>query len=288
MTHSIVQIYCDANKSIGFGHITRCIALYKYFNLCNLKTSIFGLSIEANNFLGDNAYENKNAEIFILDINYLIHDEFLFYLKKKSNKIITLDWFGKEVPHINIVVFPHFEVKALNKNFIGFDYIIIRDEILKTNNNKTNKDTALVCIGGGDILSQSEAAAEILIKKGYEVKIIKGPTSKVSKNNLYETLYKPKHFSKILACSDLIVTNGGGTMFESIYLKKNTISIPQTEFEMNVANYAFNNRSIMGIGLESLKSLNSSLLNNDITHSDFIDGNGVKRIFQIVKSCLID
>ena len=46
-----VQIYCEGNSSVGFGHLSRSLALYDYFLKKKLNVSIYGISKEANNFI---------------------------------------------------------------------------------------------------------------------------------------------------------------------------------------------------------------------------------------------
>ena len=279
-----VQIYCEGNRSVGFGHLSRSLALYDYFFDKKLNVSIYGTSKEANNFIGTKARENTKADLVIIDLNNYEKNKLFKKLREKKKTLITLDCFGSEVPDINIVVYAHHNVKAINKKYIGFKYIIIRSEFLKLKKNKTQGNTALICIGGGDILSQSESAATILHSKGFKVTIISGPTNN-SKSNRFNTLTSPINFAKILSRAEVIITNGGGTMFESIFLNKITIALPQTELEMNIATYALKYGSIFGIGLKSINEIDKFKIKNfSFPIKRLIDGKGVGRIFKIIKN----
>jgi|TARA_A100001015_G_scaffold292082_1_gene367004 spore coat polysaccharide biosynthesis predicted glycosyltransferase SpsG len=279
-----VQIYCEGNSSVGFGHLSRSLALYYYFLKKKLNVSIYGTSKEANNFIGTKAQENTKADLVIIDSNNYEKNKLFKKLREKKKTLITLDCFGSEVPDINIVVYAHHNVKAINEKYIGFKYIILRREFLKLKKNKIQENTALICIGGGDILSQSEAAASILHSKGFKVTIISGPTNN-SKSTRFNTLANPINFAKILSRSEVIITNGGGTMFESIFLKKITIALPQTNLEMNIANYALKYGSIFGIGLKSINEIDEFKIKNfSFPSKNLIDGKGVSRIFKIINN----
>ena len=65
-----VQIYCEGNSSVGFGHLSRSLALYYYFLKKKLNVSIYGTSKEANNFIGTKAQENTKADLVIICLLY--------------------------------------------------------------------------------------------------------------------------------------------------------------------------------------------------------------------------
>ena len=285
MTNYKVQIYCNGSKKLGFGHISRSMALYKYLNSKDINTSIFGLSDEANNIIIIKSNKNLSADTYIIDSSGSEINSLICKLKKNNKTVITLDWFGDEKPNINIVIYAHHNVEALNKTYIGFQYVIIKNELLRLKKSIKKNNSAIVCIGGGDILSEAETAAEILHNKGYDVTLVKGPTSNNKKHNFINTVFSPKNFSEILASSKIVVTNGGGTMFESIFLKNITIALPQTEFETRIAEHALNNSSILGIGLNFMSDLNEKKIENFMfPEKNIIDGKGTERIYEIIKT----
>ena len=286
LNHS-VQIYCDGSESIGFGHISRSLVLYEYLLTKNVEASIFGLSSDANNFLSAKSVDNISAKIVIFDSHSDSLNQFILKEKKLDKFVITLDWFGHVFPDINIVVFAHNTVNANKFKYIGFKYIIIKNDILMLKHSPQRNNSALVCIGGGDILDQGRHAAEILYKKGMDVTLIKGPTNMTDySSNKFEVLIQPKDFTYLLSTASIVVTNGGGCMFESIFLKRLTFSLPQTIFESNIAKYALAHGSILGIGLESIKSFEINKKYNFLK-KNLIDGKGANRIFNIIKSVQI-
>ena len=67
MNNSKIQIYCDGGSKTGFGHISRSKALSNYLSSKGLNSCVFGITKEANCLIGDDAYENKDAQIIIFD-----------------------------------------------------------------------------------------------------------------------------------------------------------------------------------------------------------------------------
>ena len=122
MNNSQIQIYCDGGNKIGFGHISRSKALSNYLLSKGLNSCVFGISEEANHLIGDDAYENKGAQIIIFDSHRNL-DNLIIRERKKNKIIITLDWFGHEKPDYNIVVYSHTKPSSIVENFIGFKYI---------------------------------------------------------------------------------------------------------------------------------------------------------------------
>ena len=284
MNKSPIQIYCDGGSKSGYGHISRSKALQSFLINKGLNSTIFGISKEANLLIGSDCYDNKDATIVIFDSHKNL-DQLILKEKNNNKTVITLDWFGNENPHHNIVVYPHLKPNSIIKSYIGFKYIIIRDEILIIKETVKIENKALVCIGGGDLLNQGHLAAEYLFEKGFDVTMINGPIPlKTFKSNSYKTLNSPENFPELLASSSIVVTNGGGCMFESIFLKNLTYVLPQTKFEINIAKFALSNESILGIGLNSIKNINKLDLNEKIyKERNLIDGEGKNRIFNIIK-----
>lgn len=285
MSNSLIQIYCDGGTKTGFGHISRSKALSNYLSSKGLNSFVFGITEEANDLIGDDAYENKDAQIIIFDSHRNL-DNLIIRERKKKKIIIALDWFGHEKPDYNIVIYPHTKPKSIIKNLVGFKYIIIRDEVQLLKNTKKIKNKALVCIGGGDILNQGHLAAEYLNQKGFEVTLIVGPISKslFDKKN-FKVLKNPKNFAELLASSSLVVTNGGGCMFESIFLNIPTCVLPQTEFEKNISDLALKSNAILGLGINFIRNLNIKEINFNY-QQDLIDGLGKYRIFKIIEDII--
>ena len=283
MNNSQIQIYCDGGSKTGYGHISRSKALLSFLISQGLNSSIYGISNESNSLIGSDCHDNKDAKIIIFDSHKNL-DKLILKEKNNNKTVITLDWFGKENPDYNIIVFPHFKPNSIIKSYVGFKYVIIRDEILILKETIKIQNKALVCIGGGDLLNQGHLASESLYKKGFDVTLIIGKSGKKAfDTKMYKVLNNPKNFSELLASSSFVVTNGGGCMFESVFLNIPTWALPQTKFENNVVNCFINSNSIVGQGLDSLRNFKIEKL-QIMNNKNIIDGLGKNRIFKIINN----
>jgi UDP-2,4-diacetamido-2,4,6-trideoxy-beta-L-altropyranose hydrolase len=282
----LVIIYCDGNKEIGFGHIRRTTSLAENLRKYGIPVVISGLSEYSISYLPRVEFSTSKLKVVVFDSMIGVGDLILSF-QNKGIITVTLDWFGNIVPDINIIVFPHFEPKALLKSYVGFKNIIIRDEILNLPKIPIADvfKNVVITLGGGDILHQSEIAAEILNSKGYNVTVIKGPLAEVKVESLkYRTLINPTNFPDILNSCDWVITNGGGCLFEALYLGKPTFVLPQTELESRIALYARQSNYIVGIGMENLIKLDSHKFKSVSEKSiKLVDGKGLSRIVSIIK-----
>ena len=222
----------------------------------------------------------------IFDTPNLYRNIFLFF---KSNKvpILTLDWFHRSKPDYNIVIFPHKKFFSIKKSFQGFKYIILRNSITNLSITKSKNHNILIVIGGGDKYNQGYEAAKLISKKNYKVTLIQGPLTKYPMNSEFKIIENPNNFSKILNSFNTIITNGGGCLFESIYLRKNVFVLPQSKNEIAVTNYFKSKKLIIDSGLKKLDKYENLLKENNLLNKDLIDGKGLGRIISIINKILI-
>ena len=292
-----ISIYCDGGKNIGYGHIRRSLVLYYFLKNKNYKTNILPLSNFPKKFL-PLEHNKKIAQLVIFDgpINNS-NEKLLKKLRKEQKKIITLDWFGKFIPDINIAIYPHKKVKAKVKSYIGLNYVIIDKKIIniKKNrkyrnikNNKNIMNKVLIMIGGGDILGLGKKASKYLNNCGFKVTLIEGPLVKnklVSKN--INVLCNPKNLNQLMIKNDWIITNGGNSLFESIFLKKPTYVLPQSNNEIKIAKLFYRNKMIFGFGKKINKFPTEKKFKNFFKRKkSIIDGYGASRIFKIINKAL--
>lgn len=87
--------------------------------------------------------------------------------------------------------------------------------------------------------------------------------------------------------SDWVVTNGGGCLFEAVFLGKAAYVLPQTEAELRVASCFYEKGAILGIGINGIRDFNDDEI--DQVHRNclgLVDGNGARRISEIVRGLL--
>jgi spore coat polysaccharide biosynthesis predicted glycosyltransferase SpsG len=280
----VIDLFCDGNHQIGYGHIRRSLALGARLQENGFLVNYIGLSEEANKLLPD-ATAKGSSVISIFDSITTSQDK--VEQEKRAGKVtIALDWFGKEpTPDINIGVFKHHTNKTAKREFFGFEYTIIRDDILKLKSSEHSlNDQVVVCLGGGDLLQQSHTVASSLVRKGYKVVLVQGPLARnIELSSEYEVLINPKNFPEILNLSSWAVTNGGGCLFEAMYLGKPVFVLPQTAEEVSVAQHVYSMKAVLGLGFNNL----------DLVHTDskivcanaqkMIDGKGLDRICSLIQ-----
>jgi len=281
-----ILVCCDGSAKYGYGHIKRSKALFESLLKKGFRAQLIIIS-EVNQLKLELVLKQEIREgIVIFDLPYHL-DNLILQCKNSGLLTVTLDYFGKISPHINIVVFEHKIIKTTYQKHIGFRFVIIRNEILEVKNKINSYKSlsyVLVLIGGGDINNEGVKAAELLAHNGYRVKLISGPYSKYPSNPKLYTLYKqPKHLPELLLNANFIISNGGGTLFESIYLEKNVFVLPQTKFEENICDYFLDNKIILGCGFKNLNLfLEKKELTQTIKYKTVIDGFGLDRIIDLI------
>jgi spore coat polysaccharide biosynthesis predicted glycosyltransferase SpsG len=284
---SNIEIICDGNKKIGLGHIQRSITLFKALKKEKFNIKITGLTDESKQFLPKFLGFKKKPDCIIYDLPSASQRK-----ETKSNKqqlILTLDYFGPLTPDFNIVIFPHQKPNALKQVFIGFEYILIREEIRLLKNKpkkKLNTQKVLVILGGSDILNQGHQVSRLLVNLGMQVTLIQGPLAKnISEDSKFEVVINPNNLPELIRDAGWLVTNGGGCLFEAMYLEKAALVIPQTSSERRIAECVLDQSSILGIGIDKIRNFNIEEIERvQCRASKIIDGKGYKRIINIIKN----
>lgn len=285
-----VEIFCDGNKTIGLGHIRRSAALCKHLIDSGISARLTGISATASSLISVQEYSGGNSKIVIFDVFEGIEDRIV--QAKNDHKIcITLDWFGEEIPDINIVVYPHKQVFALQAGYTGFEYIILRDEItiLRKEILPESSSKVFICLGGGDLHDQGHDTAIKLSNLGFDVTLVCGPLSahKTGENYKFKILKDPPDFPRLLSECDWAVTNGGGCFFEAACLGKAAFILPQTDMEMAIAKFAENQGAVLGIGKENLHAFALPEISRVAEKAfSIIDGKGLDRVTAIIKNVI--
>ena len=286
-----LHIYCDGGRAQGYGHIRRSLTLSHRLKQDGFVVSVIGLSAEAKKMLPDAVYQNETPQVVVLDCPPGQGIDVMKRANQESSLTVGLDWFGREaLPMINISIFPHYPVLSLKKTYIGFKYILIRPEIRKAKHRYLTSDGeyVFVSLGGGDLLNQGGSVANTLASLGYSVLLINGPLhddSEEETDNLKVRIVKnPLNFSELMAQSKFVVANGGGCLFEALYLGKPVFALPQTPFERKVIEYILSLGGVLSGGIEDLRNFSDyEMVNVCAVGEKIIDGNGDRRISTIIQ-----
>ena len=275
-----IKIFTEKSEKIGFGHFNRSRTLFKYLMSKNLDVEFIDLtsSIES-----DPNYEN--GEIYLIDSpNYA--NKIIEIAYRNAIISITLDHFGKSIPDYNVVIFPHSKPKGNIATFIGFKHVIFNEKITLFNLDITTEEYTLICLGGADINQQSLEIAKKLYQSGYEVKVILGPLAiKPQKKLPFEVFYNPLNFFELIKKAKYIICNGGNTLFECLYLKKQAFIIPQSILEERIAHELYLKELVIGYSKTNfdINDFKENIHNKVSFQNNEFDNLGKERILNILE-----
>jgi len=199
-------------------------------------------------------------------------------------------------------------------HFTGPDYVILPPDIAEYRANAAEPAeppvTTLITMGGGDpsrlTLKVLEAVRAYNYPKmdwkvvlgpasGYEVPELMGMFPMVIDYILGKDISR-KGFLDLLSGADLVITNGGTTLYESLALGRPTISVPQNEFEDVVGGIMDEKGACVRADGESpagiLRVMDDYLKKPHLMRStsekgaELIDGKGASRIAHLIMEFL--
>lgn len=277
LNRSQIDLLAFENKNIGYGHVRRTKYLFNYLkNFYNCRIYI--------NKIPNSSSNPKEKRILILDSHFPSINK-INKLKKKYF-IIGLDYFGKIKINVNIVIFKH---KKTNQDILysGSKFILLDKYNIKKNSKKIKKKHVLIFFGASNKKNLSFKYAFQLVRIGFNVNLVIGKYSRENikyKKKIRNLSIKknPKNFLNLIKESEIVFTNAGNTLFESMFLKKKIWSIPQSKFEKNIYNYLFKKKFI---NFKIIKSKNINEINNTPKYVN-LAFNAEKEIKKIIDKCV--
>ena len=286
---SLIEIFCEGNEEVGYGHILRSSTLAARLEKDGIDVRISGLSESARRMLPTPKHMGHTARVVVFDSLAGIDDQ-IRVAHERGQITVALDWFGETVPDVNIAVYPHGKVHATRETHIGFKYILVREEIALLHRIRPTgrASRVLIFLGGGDLLNQGHEAAHRLRDDGLDVTLVQGPLAKTMAADAgYRVLVNPSELPQLLASCDWAVTNGGGCLFEALCVGKAAFVLPQTDAEMRIACYAQEIGAVLGIGLNSLRGFHPAELKSVVECGvKLVDERGAERVSSIVRGLL--
>ncbi|MES2963831.1 MAG: hypothetical protein V4760_08065 [Bdellovibrionota bacterium] len=281
-----VEILCDGNSKVGYGHIRRSMTLARKLDAAGFEVRISGLSAEAREALPPPRSLARPVRISIFDSLADISAPIAEH-RAMGRVTLGLDCFSSEEPDVNVAIYPHTPVRAKQRTYVGFEYILVREEIQEVKLSVIEGGRGvLIVLGGGDLLGQGHQAAKRLAEAGCEVTLVQGPyATDVRSEHGYEVVVNPQDLPERMARAEWMVTNGGGCLFEALFLEKPVYVLPQTEAEERIAAAVSKRNALLGVGLNGLKSFASDeLVVARARSSGVVDGRGAERISSIVEA----
>ena len=320
----------DSSNLIGAGHVRRCLKLAEDLRYkCNkiifitkdlknnfndlIKKKKFKLVLIKRSRAKKNIFQDLNAtkkickkhaiDILVKD-HYHLNSDWEKRIKRNINRLVVIDDFTKKRHHCDII-FNNLNNKNINKtkNYFGLEFVIIPSRL---NKKKIKKKNTIVgtFFGSSDnrnctksflrILSQKEINKfqfiSILGKNNNKKAIIK-KIFKIKKNlKIVENYKKIDNFINKI---DILISSGGVTSFEALYLNKGCINVPinfyqktNSDFQKKMKiSHIFNYSSIFKKkGKQMLLNyfLKKFKKNNLSVNKLYLDEKGSKRISEIL------
>jgi len=303
-----IFILTEGGRRIGFGHVTRCIAICEAFEERNIypllvingDDSIFSLTKGRNCKLFDWIENKEKLFSEIKDTDFIIIDSYLadknlFY--KISNlldsKVLIVDDHNRIDYPKGIVVNPSIYGDKLNYikkkdtiYLLGKNYIILRKEFWDVPEKKINKKVGniLITLGGINRENFTKMIANFL-KNNFNIR-----TYIVSKDNPI----RAKEMLSLMLKADICISGGGQTTYELAMVGVPAIGICFAENQhKNLLNWEkigflknagwFSNNELLIKIKEKFNELDyNSRLQMSIIGKKYIDGDGARRIFKEV------
>jgi UDP-2,4-diacetamido-2,4,6-trideoxy-beta-L-altropyranose hydrolase len=239
-----IKILTEAGKEIGFGHLTRCTAIFE--QLLNLgydvSFDVFLKEISSNDdrinskdWLSLPAIEVlRGFDVALID-SYLVTKDWLNSVNNLDVKLIQLDDFNRIIYPVNLIINPNVYAESLDysnqttKHIGGPDYLILRKpfRLKKEKSIYTGKPRLLITLGGSDYRNLIPKLIDwstdlnlfkisIIAPEGIEV---------LSKGVRVLPLLDANSMANEIINSEVIISACGQTLHEIASINRSTIGI---------------------------------------------------------------
>ncbi|WP_269317776.1 bifunctional UDP-2,4-diacetamido-2,4,6-trideoxy-beta-L-altropyranose hydrolase/GNAT family N-acetyltransferase [Exiguobacterium sp. KJ 601] len=237
-----VMIFTEGGKRTGFGHLTRCIALYDEVKRRGIEVELIVQSdVDLRNLVGDRyctiinwyivdyLYRVVQSDFYCIVDSYIATRDLYQVIAQRSKSAIFLDDTNRIHYPDGIVVHPSLSTNDVpSGSLAGPKYIILRDAFREEVRPFIRQDVTNVLITVGGTLQPSliqsivhlicfkhpEITFHILIGDKYDP-ILERELLSVS--NIILHRYVPSHeMKRLMSCSDLVITAAGQTIYELI------------------------------------------------------------------------
>ncbi len=264
-----VFILTEGGKKTGFGHITRCSAIYDAFKekkirpffLIKADSNISGILEGRNYKIFDWLKEQNRLFTIIRDADVVVIDSYLakYELYKKVSEIIRTPVYIDDNKRLKyprgVVVNGSIFANRLGypktegiTYLLGTNYMPLRGEFWHVQAKKIAKNvkSVVVTFGGGDSRNMTPKILKLIIDNypkltklviiGKGFKNIKG-IEKVKDDNTH-IIYKPdaNTMKNTMLASDLAISAGGQTLYELARVGLPTIAVAIIENQLNNIN----------------------------------------------------
>lgn len=253
--------------------------------------------------MSDYLDQNRLGPSILIADGYHLTKHFFSQLKKNRPSLIKLafDDAGEKLDYavdgfINTSITSKLFSYPNKNNILGLDFFPLRNEFQKLKIRERNRvETLLITMGGGDPYLQTERLAKIAGEFPFlkEIQLVLGPLSQptptlqkiIASDSRFKLFQAPQNFAELLSQADFVISAGGSTVHELLFLKipfaalilssdQATVlqALESSGFKGNLGNYKLSSDEEISMILESLLKTPVTLLSTQI------DGQGSKRL----------
>ena len=311
-----VYIFTEGGHKVGYGHITRCTALYEELEKreCDVTFVING-DEEVSSVLDNKRFVLKDwrdkdylsnllcEKDYVIIDSYLASEEIYEYISNKVKKALYIDDNMRINYPKGIICNPSIYGEELNYHFkedikylLGIDYVILRKEFIDIPHKiiKDKIEDILITFGGSDITNMtpkvlkelrknySQSNKHVIIGKGFnnleEIKNIAD-----EKTMFYYNLNAEEMKNVMLKC-DFAISAAGQTIYELLRVGIPFIPIQVADNQEN------NIKGLEKIGIKALDEnritelqYSFDIILKEKGYKVMIDGQGVKNIISFLE-----
>lgn len=291
MTVLTIGVAFDGGGQFGLGNIKRAQTLGQFIEKRGHNLIMVPLSETATKLSGFTEQKNLDSswDAGILDTPYSVRP-IIPTLPVKENLLLAFDQtVPGEFTAVNSSLLPPPKTK---KSLLGLDYVPIRAGLVRQKKGAVPGGTCLVSMGGGDIDGLAEKVCLELVKHwAGPITLVEGPNS-IKRTNFIpgiNVVRNPMNFPELLSLAAFIVTTGGMTFLEALYLRKPVLGIPRTLDEETFLRSLPSDPLILGVAFEDLSEIASyefRLSHIQSWTKPLIDGRGVERLVDYLYSLI--
>ena len=256
---SRIKIFTEAGKGIGFGHFTRCSAIWEQLLEDGEEVSLHVYlrdividqpEINSLNWSNSEVAALINPEDIVIVDSYLVSNTWLKSAKDISRKLVHLDDYNRTFYPVDLIVNPNVFAQELDYSnqsaewIGGPEYVIIRSAFRdpKIKVPSSGKKTILITVGGSDYRDMLPKLSKWAIESG-DVKVrvvVPNEQSKIAAEATTLPILSAEEMASEMLNADVIISACGQTLHELAALNRPVIGICLDEDQ--VPNHHFYNR----------------------------------------------
>jgi len=263
---SKLTILTEAGKNIGFGHYSRCKAIFenlisydvkKEFLVNCKEVKLFDSEIKNIDWINkiENINPTEKNHVILID-SYLADEKIYSLLKSRFKKVIALDDYNRIIYDVSLIINPNVCYKNIDysnqkaKIKGGKSYVILRKEFREISNKIINKESnkILITLGGSDYRN----LLQLIVNLSHDLHelqwVIINPENKKLERLMHKTILlntiDSKSMASLMLDSDIVISGCGQTLNELVSIGTPTIGICIDDDQICNQNFYFENKFI--------------------------------------------